>query len=165
MKDLIRRMLTRPVRWLADRFSSDPDRERVFDALTKLRNSLSGPEDSFRILPLDQKHGKYILFSDHHKGARDGADDFAQCERNYHSALDYYDRERFHLITLGDAEELWENTIAQIKKHNQAVFALERRSVARGAFTKIYGNHDLEPLIAANIDMVKDKFAASQKLD
>jgi tetratricopeptide (TPR) repeat protein len=28
-----------------------------------------------------------------------------------------------------------------------------------------YGNHDLEPLIAANIDMVKVKFAASQKLD
>ena len=28
-----------------------------------------------------------------------------------------------------------------------------------------YGNHDLEPLIAANIDMVKDRFAASQKLD
>ena len=26
-----------------------------------------------------------------------------------------------------------------------------------------YGNHDLEPLIAANIDMVKDRFAASQK--
>ena len=28
-----------------------------------------------------------------------------------------------------------------------------------------YGNHDLEPLIAANIVMVKDKFAANQKLD
>jgi tetratricopeptide (TPR) repeat protein len=28
-----------------------------------------------------------------------------------------------------------------------------------------YGNHDLEPLIAANIGMVKDKFAVSQKLD
>jgi len=28
-----------------------------------------------------------------------------------------------------------------------------------------YGNHDLEPLIAANIDMVKDKFAASQKTE
>lgn len=28
-----------------------------------------------------------------------------------------------------------------------------------------YGNHDLEPLIGANIEMVKAKFAASQKLD
>lgn len=28
-----------------------------------------------------------------------------------------------------------------------------------------YGHHDLEPLIAANIEMVKAKFAASQKLD
>jgi tetratricopeptide (TPR) repeat protein len=28
-----------------------------------------------------------------------------------------------------------------------------------------YGNHDLEPLIAANIDMVKVKFTASQKWD
>jgi tetratricopeptide (TPR) repeat protein len=27
-----------------------------------------------------------------------------------------------------------------------------------------YGNHDLEPLIAANIDMVKEKFAANQKV-
>ena len=26
-----------------------------------------------------------------------------------------------------------------------------------------YGNHELEPLIAANIDMVKDRFAAGQK--
>ena len=28
-----------------------------------------------------------------------------------------------------------------------------------------YGHHDLEPLIAANIEMVKAKFAASQQLD
>ena len=30
---------------------------------------------------------RYIIFSDQHKGARNGADDFLRCERAYNAAL------------------------------------------------------------------------------
>jgi hypothetical protein len=37
---------------------------------------------------------KFIIFSDMHKGAKNGADDFAVCEPAYTTALDYYYQSR-----------------------------------------------------------------------
>ncbi|MEI9806690.1 MAG: hypothetical protein WDO16_01750 [Bacteroidota bacterium] len=36
-----------------------------------------------------------------------------------------------------------ENTLAQVKKFNQATFEAERKFVERKKFIKIFGNHDL----------------------
>ena len=33
--------------------------------------------------PLDIERDRLVVFSDHHKGQRDGADDFAICEPSY----------------------------------------------------------------------------------
>lgn len=41
-------------------------------------------------MAIDVNSAKYIIFSDHHKGNRDGADDFRVCERTYNAALAYY---------------------------------------------------------------------------
>ena len=84
-----------------------------------------------------------IIFSDHHKGARNGSDDFAPAEKTYLAALDYYNENNFYYINLGDSEELWENNIFQILKHNRATFDKEKLFADRNAFAKIIGNHDL----------------------
>ena len=60
-------------------------------------------EESF-----DPQSERIVIFSDHHKGVGDPADDFRRCEHAYTSALGYYLEAGYKLFVLGDAEELWE---------------------------------------------------------
>ena len=145
MRKVLRFLFLNPILWIVEKFSSSPDRERIFEALTKLKDRLhADPGKKGFVIPLDINRGKFILFSDQHKGAKNGADDFKHCESNYVSALHHYNQEGFHLICLGDCEELWENTLLQVKKHNTLSFEAERKFAIRNAFTKIFGNHDLD---------------------
>jgi hypothetical protein len=145
MRKFIRFLLFKPILWIVENFSSAPDRQRVFNSLTKLKEKIetTGGQKGF-VIPFDSSLGRFIIFSDQHKGRKNGADDFAAAEPNYLAALDYYFHNGFHLIALGDSEELWENTLHQVRKHNVRSFQAERRFAARGAFTKIFGNHDLD---------------------
>src|SRR5688572_6974968 len=103
MQKLIRYLFLKPILWLADKFSASPEPTRIFEALTKLRDRLLGdPGKKGFVIPVDLTTSKFILFSDQHKGAKNGADDFMLAESNYVSALNYYDAESFHLICLGD---------------------------------------------------------------
>jgi len=61
-------------------------------------------------IPLNSDH-RYVIFSDHHKGARTLADPFQQCEETYLAALEHYYDSDFTLIILGDGEELLEESI------------------------------------------------------
>ena len=86
----LRKLLFKPVFWASNKFASKPDRPRIYKALTQLQDSIiklekkKGP-----IISFDSKKDKFIIFSDQHKGARNGADDFMLCEPNYLAALDY----------------------------------------------------------------------------
>ncbi|MEJ7644602.1 MAG: metallophosphoesterase [Chryseolinea sp.] len=145
MRRIFRYLLLRPILWLVARFDSAPVRDRIFDALTSLKDTISTePGKKGFIIPLDTVTTRFIIFSDQHKGVRNGADDFAQAEPNYLAALSHYDQEGYHYISLGDAEELWENTLAQVRKFNVSSFEAEGRFANRHAFTKIFGNHDLD---------------------
>jgi predicted phosphodiesterase len=145
VRRLARLLLLNPILWLTRIFSSDPDRERIFEALTRLREKIESEEGKKGfVIPFDPGVHRYIIFSDQHKGSKNGADDFMTAEGNYVAALEFYDQRGFHLISLGDCEELWENTLLQVKKHNEASFAAERKFAIRHAFTKIFGNHDLD---------------------
>lgn len=145
MRKIVRFLLRRPILWLVNKFSSAPDRERIFEALTSLKERLeTDPGKKGFLIPFDIDMNRYILFSDQHKGRKNGADDFALAEKNYVSALKYYNDYGFHLICLGDSEELWENTLLQVKKHNAISFNAEKQFALRNAFTKIFGNHDLD---------------------
>ena len=64
-------------------------------------------------------------------------------EPNYLTALDYYYKNNFHFISLGDSEELWENSLSKVKKLNEISIAKEKLFVEQSRFTKIFGNHDL----------------------
>ena len=91
---------------------------------------------------------KLVVFSDQHKGARDGADDFWRAERAYCSALAYYFELGHRLIVLGDAEELWEtwSPAKVIRKHagnDNRALDLEARFQVAGRYDRAWGNHDL----------------------
>ena len=145
MRKVLRFLFLKPIHWIVEKFSTSPDRKRIFEALTKLKDRLhADPGKKGFVIPLDINSGKFILFSDQHKGAKNGADDFKNSESNYVSALHHYNQEGFHLICLGDCEELWENTLLQVKKHNTLSFEAESKFAIRNAFTKIFGNHDLD---------------------
>ena len=77
-----------------------------------------------------------------HKGTRDGSDDFAVCEDNYLAALQHYNHRNFHFLNLGDSEELWENLLPSVIKHNKATFEAEAKFIP-GSLCKMVGNHDL----------------------
>lgn len=144
MRRLLRILLLRPVLWAAGKFSSRPDREKIFEALSKLADSiLQEPGKRGLVIPFEQHAGKFIIFSDQHKGKRNGADDFMQAEPNYLAALDYYCQQDFCFINLGDSEELWENTLWQVRKKNKTAFEAEKKFLEHGKYVKIAGNHDL----------------------
>ncbi len=144
MRRLIQSILLKPVAWMANRFSSKPNQERVHSALTKLlQDILNEPGKRGLIIDIDQSvHKKFIIFSDQHKGTKNGADDFARCEPNYLQALEYYHQNNYCFVSLGDSEELWENKILGVKKHNMVTFEAEKKFAAIGAFIKVFGNHD-----------------------
>jgi predicted phosphodiesterase len=144
MKKFLQKILREPVKRIADKYASSPNKERVHAALTDLYAKIHstgkrGVSISFK--PAEQK---FIIFSDQHKGAKNGADDFAIAEKNYLQALQYYNNNNFFYIALGDCEELWENTLASVKKSNVPSFEKEKLFLQRRAFLKIFGNHDLD---------------------
>ncbi|HET7179621.1 MAG TPA: metallophosphoesterase [Chryseosolibacter sp.] len=161
MRSFIRLILYKPIIWLVNRYSSAPDHARVFAALSKLKKTIdkAGTRKGLA-LDFNSKTDRFIIFSDQHKGRKNGADDFAPCEKNYLEALRYYDERGFHFISLGDCEELWENTMLQVMKANRVSFEAEKRFVRRNAFTKIFGNHDLDwnidPLMLAYLKKMYD---------
>jgi len=144
MRKLLQALLLKPVLWAAGKFSSKPDRQRIFQALSVLKEGImTGKNKKGLLLEIDLSRDKFILFSDQHKGAKDGADDFKKAEPNYLFALQYYFDNGYKLISLGDSEELWENSLSSVKKHNQSGFEKEKLFVQTGRFVKLFGNHDL----------------------
>lgn len=140
----LRRLLFQPVLWASNKFASRPDRERVYKALSSLHDCIVKDEKKKgRIISFDSKTDKFIIFSDQHKGAKNGADDFMLCEPNYLAALDHYYQNNFFFIAMGDCEELWENSLTAVKKKQQPSFEREKKFFINNRGIKIFGNHDL----------------------
>lgn len=159
MRRLLIYLLRKPILWISNKVSSQPDKDRIYHALTNLFNSiLTEPGKNGIEIPFNAYTDKFIIFSDQHKGRRNGADDFAPSEKNYLSALKHYNKEGFTFINLGDCEELWENIPLAVIKNNQEVFEAEKSFLKRNAFVKIFGNHDLYwnygPLAPLELEMI-----------
>lgn len=127
---------------LLDRLRRQSDEqkfERTGQAISAaLTNACEGATrlDLERTVPL-------IIFSDHHKGARDGADDFQRSERTYNAALTYYRALDYHLVELGDVEELWENGFDEVVSNYATTLALAAEFQKAGRYHRVFGNHDL----------------------
>lgn len=85
---------------------------------------------------------KLIVFSDHHRGKRDGADDFSACEATYLKALNYYHNRGYTLLLLGDVEELWENRPQEINQSYHNVLTKEAAFHNDNRLLRVWGNHD-----------------------
>ena len=143
MRRLVQIILLKPILWFSRKFTSRPERSRIFKALSELfRNIKEEPGKKGVILTL-KKNSRIIVFSDQHRGRKNGADDFMKAEGSYLLALDYYFQNNFQFISLGDSEELWENTLASVKKNNTLTFEAEKKFLLQDRFFKIFGNHDL----------------------
>ncbi len=143
MRRLVQIILLKPILWFSRKFTSRPERSRIFKALSDLfRNIKEEPGKKGVVLSL-KENSRIIIFSDHHRGAKNGADDFMKAETAYLAALDYYFENKFQYISLGDSEELWENTLSQVKKNNTLTFESEKRFILKDKFFKVFGNHDL----------------------
>jgi len=143
MRRLVQIILLKPILWFSRKFTSRPERSRIFKALSDLfRNIKEEPGKKGVILDL-KENSRIIIFSDHHRGAKNGADDFMKAETSYLAALDHYFENKFQYISLGDSEELWENTLNQVKKNNTLTFEAEKRFILKDKFFKVFGNHDL----------------------
>ena len=143
MRRLVQIILLKPILWFSRKFTSRPERFRIFKALSDLfRNIKEEPGKKGVVLSL-KENSRIIIFSDQHRGAKNGADDFMKAETAYLAALDHYFENKFQFISLGDAEELWENTLNQVKKNNTITFEAEKKFILKDKFFKVFGNHDL----------------------
>ncbi|HSI81913.1 MAG TPA: hypothetical protein VK919_14825 [Solirubrobacterales bacterium] len=104
--------------------------DRAFDA--EETEEIAADLDSTRL----------VIFSDQHRGARDGADDFWRCERAYHAALGHYLEAGHELYVLGDVEELWEEKPEAVLERYAGTLALEAEFHRQGRYRRFWGNHD-----------------------
>jgi predicted phosphodiesterase len=162
MRRLVQIILLKPILWASRKFASRPERSRIFQALSSLFRSIK-EEPGKKGVVLDlKKHTRIVVLSDQHRGAKNGADDFMKAEGSYLAALNYYFEKKYQFISLGDSEELWENTLAQVKKHNAITFEAEKKFIlAENRFFKVFGNHDLywdnSPIASQQLKAIYDK--------
>ena len=110
------------------------------------RQIAAGLDRAFERAPveeLDPATARLVIFSDHHRGAGDQADDFRRCEHAYTAALGWYLKQGYRLALLGDVEELWEETPERALDQYRAVLSLEARfRTEAGGLLRFWGNHD-----------------------
>ena len=161
MRRILRFFLSRPLTWIADYFSSAPKPVSVFRSLSNLYYSKKDSlvAERLKILEVEIKKEKFIVFSDQHKGNKSWADDFnGGCEKNYIAALSFYNSANYNLINLGDSEEMWKFKPEEIIKPNKASMDAEA-AFQPIRYYKTFGNHDIiwkNPLDVALL--LKDNF-------
>jgi hypothetical protein len=115
----------------------DKHQERVKKGLSRAYDDPRITEMTFNV-----DEDRLVIFSDHHRGAKDGADDFWRCERAYHAALGHYFEAGHRLVLLGDVEELWENKPDEVMKKYRRTLELEQEFQRDGRLERFWGNHD-----------------------
>lgn len=142
LRKILKKLFGRPVLWLANRFSSSPDRKAVFSSLSDLLWRIASKSTDGKTIPFT-KADKFFIISDQHKGSNDFADDFRLSKKNFVAALDHYYQHGFTLFNLGDCEELWESTETEVIREHKDALLKEQQFLAAGRYYRTFGNHDL----------------------
>lgn len=95
------------------------------------------------IIPFDER-SKFIIMSDCHRGQGNTGDNFTPNQTLYFAALEYYYRNGYSYIELGDGDELWENRKIQpiIEVHSD-IFWIMSKFYDENRLRMLYGNHDI----------------------
>lgn len=107
----------------------------------RIASGLSGAYERADTRAVERSALRAVVFSDHHRGRGDGADDFRRCEQAYCAALGWYLEHGYELWLLGDVEELWENRPRHVMERYGQVLGLEREFGPR--LRRFFGNHDM----------------------
>ncbi|MBN1154244.1 metallophosphoesterase family protein [candidate division KSB1 bacterium] len=100
-------------------------------------------KDELNHLPLN-KHDKYVIMSDLHLGDGKGADNFERNEETLLTALNYYKAQGYHIILLGDVEELWQFDLHEIvQRYKNSIYHI-LSDFKPGKVFRVFGNHDSE---------------------
>lgn len=95
------------------------------------------------IIPFDNS-SKFIIMSDCHRGQGNTGDNFLPNQVLHFAALEYYYKNDYTYIELGDGDELWENRRIQpiITAHSD-IFQVMSKFYNDNRLYMIYGNHDI----------------------
>ncbi|MBS3742467.1 MAG: metallophosphoesterase family protein [Candidatus Cloacimonetes bacterium] len=105
------------------------------------------------------KNRKYVIFSDLHLGDGGGADDFIHNRQTMLKALEYYYKNDFTLILLGDIEEFWQFDFATVKKQYDDNVYSKMREFGNDRVYRVFGNHDYEWHYPQDPAMADPKYA------
>lgn len=87
---------------------------------------------------------KYIFFSDCHRGDATPSDEFAKNQNIFLFALEYYFRNGYTYVELGDGEDLWEHSnFKHIRLAHDEVYSLLKRFYDSNRLIMLYGNHNI----------------------
>jgi UDP-2,3-diacylglucosamine pyrophosphatase LpxH len=94
-------------------------------------------------IPFD-KNSKYIFFSDCHRGDDSVSDEFIRNQNIFLHALNYYYKEGYTYVEVGDGDELWEyKNFSVIRLAHTDVFTVIKKFYDTGRFIMLYGNHNI----------------------
>lgn len=94
-------------------------------------------------LPLDSS-SRYVIISDCHRGVGKGGDNFLKNEYLYVAAMEFYYKNDFTYLELGDGDELWENrSMKRIREIHSPSFEMISRFIQKERAYMLYGNHDM----------------------
>ncbi|MCA6074349.1 metallophosphoesterase [Fulvivirga sedimenti] len=110
----------------------------------KFLDTIQKAFDKALLVEVDLDSMNYIIFSDHHRGTGDRADDHRFASATYEQALSYYEQSDATLVLLGDVEELWENPIHSVLEYYQEITSQEMKFDEDSRYLRIWGNHDAE---------------------
>jgi len=89
-------------------------------------------------------NSKFIFFSDIHRGDDSISDEFTRNQTVFLHALNYYYKEGYQYIELGDGDELWEyKKFNVIRLAHSDVFTVIKKFYDAGRFIMLYGNHNI----------------------
>lgn len=108
-----------------------------------VKNKLDSIYDRSKVIPFGQQ-SKFIIMSDCHRGQGNVGDNFLPNQVLFRGALEYYYKNGFTYIELGDGDELWENRkITPIIDAHSDIFALMSKFYDENRLYMLYGNHDI----------------------
>lgn len=90
------------------------------------------------------KNSRYIFFSDVHRGDDSVSDEFTRNQNLFLHALNYYYKQGYKYVEVGDGDELWEYpTFKHIRLAHTDVFIVLKKFYDANRLTMIYGNHNI----------------------
>lgn len=88
---------------------------------------------------------KYIFFSDQHRGDDSASDEFERNQHLFIAALEYYNRNGYTYVEVGDGDELWEHKeFRHIRIAHTDVFTAMKKFYDDDRMIMIYGNHNMK---------------------